>query len=56
VSKKNRKQAGWGEVATAADSVANMSRTYRAYTATLLGDYLDIRGQQVTRRVRERPP
>ena len=29
-----------------ARSVATMSRTYRAYTATLLGDYLDIRGQQ----------
>jgi RES domain len=26
-----------------------MSRIYRAYTATLLGDYLDIRGQQATR-------
>jgi len=26
-----------------------MSRTYRAYAATLLGSYLDIRGQQVTR-------
>jgi hypothetical protein len=26
-----------------------MSRTYRAYTATVLGDYLDIRGQQTTR-------
>ncbi len=23
-----------------------MSRTYRTYTSTLLGDYLDIRGQQ----------
>jgi hypothetical protein len=32
-----------------ARSVATMSRTYRAYTATLLGDYLDIRGQKVTR-------
>ena len=31
-----------------ARSVATMSRTYRAYTATLLGDYLDIRGQQAT--------
>jgi hypothetical protein len=31
-----------------ARSVATMSRTYRAYSATLLGDYLDIRGQQVT--------
>ena len=29
-----------------ARSVATMTRTYRAYTATLLGDYLDIRGQQ----------
>jgi hypothetical protein len=26
-----------------------MSRTYGAYTATLLGDYLDIRGQHVMR-------
>jgi hypothetical protein len=26
-----------------------MTRTYRAYSATLLGDYLDIRGQQTTR-------
>jgi hypothetical protein len=33
----------------AARSVATMSRIYRAYTATLLGDYLDIRGQQVSR-------
>jgi hypothetical protein len=32
-----------------ARSMATMSRTYRAYAATLLGDYLDIRGQQVTR-------
>lgn len=32
-----------------ARSVATMTRTYRAYTATLLGHYLDIRGQQVTR-------
>jgi RES domain len=32
-----------------ARSVATMSRTYRVYAATLLGDYLDIRGQQVTR-------
>ena len=32
-----------------ARSVTTMSRTYRAYTATLLGGYLDIRGQQVTR-------
>lgn len=29
-----------------ARSVTEMSRTYRAYAATLLGDYLDIRGQQ----------
>jgi hypothetical protein len=29
-----------------ARSVATMTRTYRAYTAILLGDYLDIRGQQ----------
>lgn len=28
--------------------VVTMSRTYRTYTATLLGDYLDIRGQQAT--------
>lgn len=34
---------------TVARGVASMSRTYRAYAATLLGDYLDIRGQQVTR-------
>jgi len=33
----------------AARNAATMSRTYRAYTATLLGDYLDIRGQQLTR-------
>ena len=33
----------------AARSVATMSRTYRAYTATLLGDYLDITGQQLAR-------
>jgi hypothetical protein len=26
-----------------------MTRTYRAYAATVLGDYLDIRGQQTTR-------
>ena len=31
---------------TIARSVTAMSRTYRAYIATLLGDYLDIRGQQ----------
>jgi hypothetical protein len=29
-----------------ARNVATMSRTYRTYTATLLGDYLDIRGKQ----------
>lgn len=29
-----------------ARGVAGMSRTYRAYTATLAGDYLDIRGRQ----------
>jgi hypothetical protein len=34
---------------TVARSIASMSRTYRAYTATLSGDYLDIRGQQATR-------
>jgi hypothetical protein len=34
---------------TVARSVATMSRTYRAYAATLSGDYLDIRGQQVMR-------
>ena len=33
----------------AARNAATMSRTYRAYAATLLGDYLDIRGQQPTR-------
>jgi hypothetical protein len=32
-----------------ARSVATMSRTYRAYAATLLGDYLDLRGRQATR-------
>ncbi len=31
----------------AARNAATMSRTYRAYTATLLGDYLDITGQQL---------
>jgi hypothetical protein len=34
---------------TVARGVATMSRAYRAYAATLLGSYLDIRGQQVTR-------
>jgi RES domain len=33
----------------AARNAGTMSRNYRAYTATLLGDYLDIRGQQPTR-------
>ena len=32
-----------------ARSLPAMTRTYRAYAATLLGDYLDIRGQQSTR-------
>ena len=32
-----------------ARSVATMSRTYRAYSATLKGNYLDIRGQQLAR-------
>jgi len=32
---------------TAARAVATMNRTYRTYTATLLGTYLDIRDQQV---------
>jgi hypothetical protein len=32
-----------------ARGVAAMSRRYRAYSATLLGNYLDIRGQQATR-------
>jgi hypothetical protein len=34
---------------TVARSVATMSRTYRAYAATLVGGYLDIRGQQTKR-------
>ena len=34
---------------TVARGVATMSRTYRAYAATLLGAYLDIREQQVAR-------
>jgi hypothetical protein len=34
---------------TAARSTATMKRTFRAYRATLLGNYLDIRGQQATR-------
>jgi hypothetical protein len=33
----------------AARNATTLSRTYRTYTATLLGDYLDIRGQQQTR-------
>jgi RES domain len=33
----------------AARNVTTMRRTYRAYTAALLGNYLDIRGQQATR-------
>jgi len=32
-----------------ARGVATMRRRYRAYAATLLGDYLDIRGQQASR-------
>lgn len=32
-----------------ARGAVTMSRTYRAYTAALLGDYLDIRGQQAAR-------
>jgi hypothetical protein len=32
-----------------AQTRAILSRTYRAYTATLRGDYLDIRGQQAIR-------
>jgi hypothetical protein len=34
---------------TVARNVTTMTRTYRAYAATLLGNYLDIRGQQATR-------
>jgi hypothetical protein len=34
---------------TAARGIVSMSRRYRAYTATLLGDYLDLRGQQANR-------
>jgi RES domain len=34
---------------TVARNIAAMTRTYRAYAATLLGDYLDIRGQQTKR-------
>jgi hypothetical protein len=32
-----------------ARGVATMTRTYRAYTGVLLGEYLDIRGQQTAR-------
>jgi hypothetical protein len=32
-----------------ARGVATMARTYRSYAATLLGDYLDIRGEQTLR-------
>jgi hypothetical protein len=35
---------------TVARGLDSMQRTYRAYTATLRGDYLDIRGQQAKRR------
>ena len=34
---------------TVARGLSTMTRSYRAYAATLLGDYLDIRGQQSTR-------
>ena len=34
---------------TVARNVTTMTRTYRAYAATLLGDYLDIRGQRTAR-------
>jgi hypothetical protein len=34
---------------TVARNVTTMTRTYRAYAATLLGDYLDIRGEQAIR-------
>src|SRR6195256_4657406 len=34
---------------TVARNVTAMTRTYRAYSATLLGDYLDIRGEQTIR-------
>jgi hypothetical protein len=34
---------------TVARNVTTMTRTYRAYTAALLGDYLDLRGQQTRR-------
>ncbi|ABC93501.1 hypothetical conserved protein (plasmid) [Rhizobium etli CFN 42] len=32
-----------------ARGVATMARTYRSYVATLIGDYLDIRGEQALR-------
>jgi hypothetical protein len=34
---------------TVARNLATMTRTYRSYTSILLGEYLDIRGQQSTR-------
>jgi hypothetical protein len=34
---------------TVARNVTTMTRTYRAYAATLSGDYLDIRGEQTIR-------
>ena len=34
---------------TVARNLTTMTRTYRAYAATLLGDYLDIRGEQTIR-------
>ena len=34
---------------TVARNVTTMTRTYRSYAATLLGDYLDIRGERTTR-------
>jgi hypothetical protein len=34
---------------TVARNLPSMTRTYRAYAATLLGDYIDIRGQQAAR-------
>ena len=34
---------------TVARGIPSMSRTYRVYSAILLGEYLDIRGQQQTR-------
>jgi len=35
---------------TVARGVATMVRTYRSYSAILIGDYLDIRGEQALRR------